>query len=471
MLSSKLRLAALSIAVASSAWLSAGPALAALPLVVSSQQALDGIHEYSTVTVKNGGRIVVRPSSVGLGWLHLRANTITIESGGEIDATGAGYQGSDGSDGGQPSGSSGAGKLAGGDDTPGTGGANAGDGGRGTTAACSPIAAPPGGVAYAMAGSLELGSAGGAAKVTDPSLPTRGGHGGGRITLEAALITISGVVAARGEDGLNPSNIGSGGGAGGVLQLIGGSMNGAGIVSVRGGAGGTGTQNGGGGGGGLVLLSTSTPAAMLTISFDLDGGPSGMCAMAGKGGQGSLIESPIAACVDADKDGFNAAACGGDDCDDADPEIHPAKSGVSVLERCDAQDNDCNGSVDDDLPPGACPEGTCQAGVCVPNMTGDGGGSNVGPRPDHVEYIGGCSFVRAGGDDETAGRGGEQAGRALAVLGALVFARRQRRGRSQSTSAPRRARATPLDAGTRKGQTGRSVRASRFNGGGAAPSE
>lgn len=70
-----------------------------------------------------------------------------------------------------------------------------------------------------------------------------------------------------------------------------------------------------------------------------------------------LNEDDTAICVDADGDGHRAASCGGGDCDDADPEVHPG-----AFEPCDAtRDLDCQPAIE-------CPEGTrCDAGsgLCV----------------------------------------------------------------------------------------------------------
>lgn len=83
-----------------------------------------------------------------------------------------------------------------------------------------------------------------------------------------------------------------------------------------------------------------------------------------------LNEDDTAICVDFDGDGHRDAACGGGDCDDADPDVHPG-----AFERCDATvDVNCR-------PMEACPEGTvcdaasglcatqCFEGGCAPGFT------------------------------------------------------------------------------------------------------
>lgn len=410
-------------AVASFGVLFAPHSHAALPLLVTGSETMDGIREYATVTVKQGGALRVKPIGSGTGFLHLRANKIVIEAGSVIDASGAGYAGVDGADGGALSGTDAGGKKGAMLGAPGTGGANAGQGGRGTNGNCSAIQATPGGTAYPTPSLLQFGAAGGASQPLDVMLASRGGHGGGRITLEAAVVHIAGLVTARGTDGINAGQIGSGGGAGGSIEIRAGTLTGDGVISVRGGYGGEGIASGGGGGGGVIKIDTPSTVPM-TLKLELEGGLSGSCQNAGKGGQGDLInETTFPACPDLDMDSFTSAACGGPDCDDSDDQIHPPAAGETVRERCDGQDNDCNGMVDDNLPDGACPSGhSCRNGACEADPVTDAG-VPPGPPPDHIEYQGGCAVGTS--------RPAISAAVLLWMLGAAGLARRTKRARAR----------------------------------------
>lgn len=53
-------------------------------------------------------------------------------------------------------------------------------------------------------------------------------------------------------------------------------------------------------------------------------------------------------CWDIDGDGYDDTACGGDDCNDSDPAVHPGMAGQDCLETQDTIDNDCDGQIDED---------------------------------------------------------------------------------------------------------------------------
>lgn len=69
----------------------------------------------------------------------------------------------------------------------------------------------------------------------------------------------------------------------------------------------------------------------------------------------SCVHEPL----DADGDGYGPIACGGTDCDDDDPDVHPGAS-----EICDGRDQNCDGVADEDF--------ECAAGASEPCTTSCG---------------------------------------------------------------------------------------------------
>jgi hypothetical protein len=106
-----------------------------------------------------------------------------------------------------------------------------------------------------------------------------------------------------------------------------------------------------------------------------------------------------ASCADGDGDGYSDDACGGSDCDDSDPSIHPGGG-----EHCtDGFDNNCNGLADWD-----------DGGDCPPScgdLDGDGyvdrvcGGSDCNDTEAHAYP--GSAEVCDGADNDCDGHADE----------------------------------------------------------------
>ena len=87
--------------------------------------------------------------------------------------------------------------------------------------------------------------------------------------------------------------------------------------------------------------------------------------------------------VDLDGDKYLAASCGGPDCVDSDPDVHPG-----ALEVCDGKDNECNGVIDDkDADKDGHIDAQCvaYAGALPIDDCDDG---NLGVNPDMDEVCG-----------------------------------------------------------------------------------
>jgi len=71
--------------------------------------------------------------------------------------------------------------------------------------------------------------------------------------------------------------------------------------------------------------------------------------------------TPSSKCPDMDGDGYFDEDCGGDDCDDGDPNVNPGVEESAAAANCaDSIDNDCDGVVDTDP---ECTGGTCTGSV------------------------------------------------------------------------------------------------------------
>lgn len=326
------------------------------------------------------------------GWLRIRANEIVLSKEGLIDASERGFRGQIA--GGEGFGT-GAGKTVPVTETnkdlalPAGGGAHLGAGGLGLFATvsgnkttCTPFLGAEGGTSYDVAGPMAfalqamqaqsgMGSAGGTSLASSANMSNAlvGGNGGGVIFLEAATISLLGKVTANGKGFMTPTlGCSAGGGAGGTVVIRTSKLSVDSVTTrleATGGAGmaftdATGSLVGGGGAGGLILLlaKDSLPAS----GYSVLGGASPIAACPAASGSNGTFLQLDQDCVDADGDGFGSASCGGDDCDDANPIVHPG-----VTEDCDGVDQDCDAIVDNGDPSTMCLKNEeCTMGSCVP---------------------------------------------------------------------------------------------------------
>jgi hypothetical protein len=375
--------------------------------VISGTESLGDTLTFDSLHITGTGTLAVNPYKAGgaSGWVYVKANTITIDKGGSIVADAGGYPGVADMNGmclPMSNGCGGLGVMAG---LPGGGGGYFAAGADGTNEStakmCQSYPTSPGGMAFfdMATKALALGSAGGAAHPLTTTPGTAGGNGGGGIQLQAAVVILNGMLSAAGATPNTAGGVGPGGGSGGSIEIFSAALSGAGTVSVNGGDGpqgaGIGTSeppnNGGGGSGGVILLHLPAGASKGTLAFTASGGQTGTdCSSSANGGNGMEIDAPLTGtCIDVDGDGHNSKQCGGDDCDDSDPAVHPG-----ALELCNGKDDNCDGQIDE--APNECTTKGEVCGqlnglpMCVPPPP-DGGADGGGADLSYIDVSGGCA--------------------------------------------------------------------------------
>lgn len=216
--------------------------------------------------------------------LMVSSTAITVNSGGEISATGRGYGGGIGATNGN---GPGGGRFS---NAYGGGGGYGGAGGKGNDASAI------GGVIYGTTSTPEdYAGSGGAGGFNSDS--HHGGAGGGVIKLTGTTIVVNGTVSANGSLGTNSCGGiagAGGGGAGGGVRIVADTLSGSGTISANGFNGSNlgSACSGGGGGGGRVLVSANINTYSGTVTSSAGGVSVGVGGTALAGHEGSAVITP-----------------------------------------------------------------------------------------------------------------------------------------------------------------------------------
>ncbi|MBS3161757.1 hypothetical protein J4476_03620, partial [Candidatus Woesearchaeota archaeon] len=194
--------------------------------VITDRQIITGNTVCYNITIKSGGKLLVQNGAI-ISSINITLGNLSVEYGGEINATGFGYIGSSSTATGPGAGIS---RRAGGS-----------YGGRGGAAQETNI----GNVYGDPLRPTDLGSGG------SGSGTTSGAGGGGSILINVTQnFILNGAVIANGNNTISGSNLGAG--SGGSILLYTYNLTGTGNLSARGGK--SASSSGGGGGGGRIAV-------------------------------------------------------------------------------------------------------------------------------------------------------------------------------------------------------------------------
>lgn len=232
-----------------------------------------------TLLIQSSGKLTHTDNSTSQAYeVDFSAATITIDSGGSIDADALGYDANQGETGGKGSGS----------DCAGGGGAHGGNGGASQTwGGCT----SSGGTAYGSSTNpVTMGSGGG---TRNGNTATTASQGGGYIKLVATgTLTINGTITADGAASTGSSGgYGFGGGAGGGINVTVATIAGTPqSITATGGASSNESVDGGGGGGGRIYFGYSSTTSIGVSDTNVAGG-AGNSATAGSAGSETFTQT------------------------------------------------------------------------------------------------------------------------------------------------------------------------------------